>query len=192
MTVRAVVLLAQGAEEMETTIVVDVLRRAQVEVVLAGVDGVAAVTCSRGVRLLPDAALETLEGPFDAVILPGGTDGAERLAQSQAVGRWVRAQWDGGGLVAAVCAGPIALQAHGVGIGMTITSHPSVRDRLSKDYALSDARVVHSQHLITSQGPGTSFEFALAIVRALCGRETAERVAQPMLLPDTTGRAANP
>ena len=182
MTQRALVLLAQGAEEMETTIIVDVLRRAGVEVQLAGVDGVLAVTCSRGVRILPDMALDTVEGRFDAVIMPGGTEGAERLAQSPAVGDCLRAQWDGGGLVAAICAAPIALHAHGIAPGHAITSHPSVREKLGDAYPLKDERVVKSGRLITSQGPGTSFEFALALVELLCGQETAAQVAQPMLL----------
>ena len=178
----ALVLLATGAEEMETTIVVDVLRRATIDVVLAGIDGVAPVTCSRGVRIVPDSALTDVSADFDVVILPGGGPGAERLAASPAVGDRLRRQCARKGLVAAICAAPTALLAHGIAGGATITSHPSVRQQLSGSYKLSDERVVVDERLITSQGPGTTFEFALQIVKTLLGEEVATKVATPMIL----------
>jgi protein DJ-1 len=178
----ALVLLATGAEEMETTIVVDVLRRAHVHVVLAGLDGVAAVTCSRGIKIVPDIALADVSGEFDVVVLPGGGPGAQRLAESTEVGDRLRTQLQNGGLVAAICAAPIALDAHGIAKGATITSHPSVREQLHESYTLSDDRVVVSGQLITSQGPGTSFEFALRIITTLLGEEEATEVAGPMIL----------
>lgn len=179
----ALVLLAAGAEEMETTIVVDVLRRAQVHVVLAGVDGAEPVVCSRGVRIVPDQALADVSGEFDVVVLPGGAKGAEQLATSTLVNAWLRAQSERAGLIAAICAAPLALLAHGIALGSTITSHPSVRQRLANDYTLSDERVVALPGLITSQGPGTSFEFALRVVATLLGDAAAEAVAGPMVLP---------
>jgi protein DJ-1 len=179
----ALVLLATGAEEMEVTIAVDVLRRAHVHVVVAGVDGTAPVTCSRGIKILPDVGLETVSEEFDVIVLPGGGPGAERLAESSEVGTRLGAQWARGGLIAAICAAPIALKAHGIALGSAITSHPSVRERLSDTYELSNERVVVTKRLITSQGPGTSFEFALRIVAALLGEEAATEVAGPMVLP---------
>lgn len=78
---RALVFLAKGAEEMETIITVDTLRRAGIEVTLAGVDGPDAVLCSRDVKVVPDVALSTVAGnEFDAVIVPGGLKGAETCA----------------------------------------------------------------------------------------------------------------
>jgi DJ-1 family protein len=179
----ALVILASGSEEMEAAIVVDVLRRAEVSVTLAGLGGAQPITCSRNVRIVPDVALEATLGSFDAIVLPGGGPGSERLADSKLVGKWLKAQWDRGGIVAAVCAAPIALLAHGIGRGLPITCHPSVRERLLDSYELSDRRVVESGQLITSQGPGTSFEFALSLVRRLCGEVVAKNVAAPLLLP---------
>jgi protein DJ-1 len=177
----ALVVLATGAEEMETTIVVDVLRRAQIQVVVAGLDGTLPVTCSRGVKILPDVGLGAVTTDFDVIVLPGGAAGAQRLAESPEVGSRLRAQYSSGRLVAAICAAPLALEAHGIAPGATITSHPSVRERLSS-YALSDERVVASGTLITSQGPGTSFEFALKLVATLVGDELAKEVAKPLVL----------
>jgi protein DJ-1 len=182
MTKRALVLLAEGAEEMEVTITVDVLRRAGVDVVLAGLDGDAPVTCSRKVRLVPDAPLGAVTGPFDVVVLPGGAEGARRLGTSAAVGDLLRERESKGELVAAVCAAPAALAAHGVFAGRAVTSHPSVRDAVAAHGRRSDDRVVEDGALITSQGPGTTFEFALAIVRRLAGEAKAREIAAPLLL----------
>ncbi|MCA8958462.1 MAG: DJ-1/PfpI family protein [Planctomycetes bacterium] len=179
---RALVLLADGAEEMEVTIAVDVLRRGGVEVVLAGLDGTRPVRCSRGIRILPDAALDTLQGVFDAVVLPGGLGGAEALAQSVEVGDLLRAQYAAQRWVAAICAAPIALVQHGIGAGVRMACHPSVAARVAGHGVLEDARVVKAPGLITSQGPGTAFEFALALVAELVDSPTAEALVGPMIL----------
>jgi protein DJ-1 len=179
----ALVLLAAGAEEMEVSIIVDVLRRGGLKVTLAGVAGSGAVTCSRGLRLLPDVALGDVAGSFDAVVLPGGAQGAENLGNSPLVGRHLKTQWQRGRIVAAVCAAPLALLRHEIGLGLTLTSHPSVADSLRGAYTLSNERVVESGFLITSQGPGTCFEFALRLLRRLRGAEVEREVTGPLLLP---------
>ena len=180
---RALVILAEGAEEMEATIAVDVLRRAEVEVLLAGLDGAEPVRCSRGLRVLPDSALSEVRGAFDAIVLPGGKGGAERLAGSAAVGDLLRAQVAAGRLVAAICAAPIALHAHGVFAGSRMTCHPSVNDVVAAHGRLVESPVVVDGQLLTSQGPGTAFLFALALVERLRGAETAAKVRGPMMLP---------
>lgn len=179
----ALVILAAGAEEMEVSIVVDVLRRSGVKVTLAGLAGSGAVVCSRGLKLVPDVALGDVAGTFDAVVLPGGAQGADNLASSPLVGRHLKNQWQRGRVVAAICAAPLALARHEIGLGETITSHPSVSASLQGAFVLSDARVVESGALITSQGPGTSFEFALALVRRLRGPDIERQVAGPLILP---------
>jgi protein DJ-1 len=158
-----------------------------VKVTLAGLAGSGGVTCSRGLRILPDVALGDVAGTFDAVVLPGGAQGAENLASSPLVGRHLKNQWQRGRLVAAICAAPIALARHEIGLGETITSHPSVSDSLRGSYTLSTERVVESGALVTSQGPGTSFEFALTLVRRLRGPNIERQVAEPMLLPPRIG-----
>jgi protein DJ-1 len=179
--VRVLVLLAPGAEEMETVIVVDVLRRAAVEVTVAGLQGAGPVTCSRQVKLLPDVALDSARGPFDAVVLPGGAQGAEALAASPKVLDLLREQEEAGRWIAAICAAPIVLVAANVAGGQALTSHPSVKARVEGHGRYSEERVVRSGKLITSRGPGTAFEFALAIVEELMGTDAAKKVAAPML-----------
>lgn len=180
---RALVLIAQGSEEMETTITVDVLRRGGIEVMLAGVDGAGPVTCSRGVRIVPDAALADVRGPFDVVVLPGGNEGARRFAESTAVGDLLRAQEAAGLATAAICAAPIALARHGVYAGRRLTGYPSVHAVLAPHGEVVAHPVVDDRGLVTSQGPGTSFAFALALVERFAGKETADSVRKGMLLP---------
>ena len=126
---KVVVILSSGAEEMETVIVTDVLRRAKLQVVLAGLDSSSPVSCSRGVVIVPDMSLEEAmqQGPYDVVVLPGGARGARELAASSRVKEVLGEQEKAGRIIAAVCAGPTALLSHGIAQGREVTSHPSVK-----------------------------------------------------------------
>ncbi|XP_013988565.1 Parkinson disease protein 7 homolog isoform X2 [Salmo salar] len=165
---KALVILSKGAEEMETVIPVDVMRRAGIAVMLAGLTGKEPVQCSRDVYLVPDASLE------------------DARKQSPAVKEVLKDQVDRKGLIAAICAGPTALLAHGIAYGSTVTTHPGAKDKMMTGghYKYSEARVQKDGHLITSRGPGTSFEFALAIVEELMGAEVAATVKAPLVLKD--------
>ncbi|KAK7093912.1 Parkinson disease protein 7 homolog [Littorina saxatilis] len=181
----ALVFLAEGAEEMETVISVDVLRRGGVDVTLAGVGHKGPIKCSRDVSIVPDAAVEDAlkKGPYDVLVLPGGGGGAKILAESSVVGKALEEQEKRGGFVAAVCAAPTALMAHGIGKGKRVTSYPSFADKMKEGgYTYSEDRVVQDGKLITSRGPGTCFEFALKIVENLVSKEKAESLVSPMLV----------
>lgn len=190
---RALVFLAEGVEEMEAVIAVDVLRRAGIEVVTVSTGDVLEVLASRGVRLLADAMLEAVDpAAFDAVVIPGGAGGSRRLSKDPRVLQIVRAAVQTRRCVAAVCAGPLVLQAAGVMADVRMTCHPGVRDQFPAD-RVCDERVVEDGLFITSQGPGTSMEFALAIATRLVGSETATRVWEGLLLPTspTPGATSN-
>uniref|UniRef100_A0A672HUH0 protein deglycase n=1 Tax=Salarias fasciatus TaxID=181472 RepID=A0A672HUH0_SALFA len=90
------------------------------------------------------------------------------------------------GLIAAICAGPIALLSHGIGYGSTVTTHPGAKEKMmaGDHYKYSEARVQKDGHYITSRGPGTSFEFALTIVEELMGAEVAAQVKAPLIMKD--------
>ncbi|XP_055981162.1 Parkinson disease protein 7 [Sorex fumeus] len=185
---RALVILAKGAEEMETVIPVDVMRRAGIKVTVAGLAGKDPVQCSRDVVICPDASLEEAqkEGPYDVVVLPGGNVGAQNLCESAAVKEILKDQEQRKGLIAAICAGPTALLAHEIGFGSKVTTHPLAKDRMmaGNHYSYSESRVERDGQILTSRGPGTSFEFALAIVEALSGPATAAQVKAPLVLRD--------
>ena len=182
-TPTALVLVAQGSEEIEAVISIDVLRRGGIDVTVAGVDGIDPIRCSRGVVVTPDVALDSVDGEFDIVVLPGGAEGAQRLALSARVGDVLRRQEQSGRLVAAICAAPIALAAHGVFEGRQLTSHPSVKEVLEDWGEYSEHPVVADGNLITSRGPGTAFPFALRIVGTLTDAERMLEVRAPMMFP---------
>ncbi|XP_023224526.1 protein/nucleic acid deglycase DJ-1-like [Centruroides sculpturatus] len=186
MSKSALLILADGAEEMEAVISVDVMRRGGIKVTVAGLDGSQAVKCSRDVVVMPDKSLNDAlrDSPYDVIVLPGGLKGSEKLAESNQVGSLLKEQQDAGRYIAAICAAPIALKSHGITVGKLLTSHPSKKEEMKEGdkYKYSEDRVVVDGQLITSRGPGTAFEFALTIVEKLMGKEKANSLITPMLV----------
>ncbi|XP_057371988.1 protein dj-1beta-like [Daphnia carinata] len=185
MSKRALIILAEGAEEMEAVITIDTLRRGGIDVTVAGLAGKDTVKCSRMVSIVPDTSLEEAHAtsPYDAVILPGGLKGSELLSEAPLVGQILKQHENGGKIVAAICAAPIAFKSHSIALGKQITSYPSMKERLVDNYKyVDDERVVIDGNVTTSQGPGTAFEFALSLVEQLAGKEAADPLVNQMLL----------
>lgn len=182
---KAIVPVADGTEEIEAVVMVDTLRRAGVEVTVAAVGAERTVTCSRGVVLVADSLLADLVGrPFDLVALPGGMPGADHLHGSEELATLLRAQHARGALVGAICAAPaVVLKPLGILDGRPATGHPAFFAQLDPAHRRED-RVVVAGNVITSRGPGTALEFALALVAALLGDEVRATVAGPMLARD--------
>ncbi|OGQ50738.1 MAG: hypothetical protein A3J24_09480 [Deltaproteobacteria bacterium RIFCSPLOWO2_02_FULL_53_8] len=172
---KVIIPLAPGFEEVEALAVVDILRRAGAEVVLAGtIKGL--ITGRNNIHVMPDATLdEAGGGDYAMVVLPGGAAGTENLLKDGRVKRLITAMNAQGRFVTAICAAPTVLSAAGLTKDRTITSHPSVRSEL-KAATISDERVVADGNIITSQGPGTAMEFAFKLVEALYGKEKVEEV----------------
>lgn len=180
---RVLIPMAEGVEEMEVVIMLDVLRRAGLEVVAAATGGSLQVTAARGVKLVADALWEDLHPEdFDLLALPGGLGGTQRLQRDERVLKALRDAVQAGKPVAAICAGPLVLQAAGVLAGRRATCHPGVRNALSAA-RYSDERVVEDGPVITSQGPGTAFEFALALARRLRGAQAVAAIVRGLVLP---------
>lgn len=176
---KALVLLAAGFEEMEAVIVIDVLRRASVEVTTAAL-GEPKVEGAHSITVWADTKLDDVGGRiFDVVILPGGQPGSNRLRDDSRVLSLLRKQQAAGRMVAAICAAPIALEAAGLLLGRKATSFPGAA-LPSAEY--SEARVVVDDTLVTSRGPGTAFEFALTLVERLVNASVAEKLRQGMLV----------
>lgn len=191
MQANALVPITQGCEELEAVPVIDVLRRAGVAVTVALVTPATGappagltVTASHGVRLTADCALEDCrDGSFDAIILPGGLPGAEHLRDSALLRDLLLAQDARGAVVAAICASPaLVLQHHDLIRDRRATCFPSLMDRLPAA-SRSAERVVNTGNLITSRGPGTALEFALVLVKVLCGQGKRDEVASALLVP---------
>ena len=179
MSKRALIPIADGTEELEAVTLIDLLRRAGVEVTVASLTGVAA-TCSRGVILVPDCSLDTaLEKSYDAVILPGGLPGADYLAADERLQGLLRTMHAEKRIIGAICAGPKALIQAGVLEGRKATSFPGVLEAGGHGPGLDQA-VVRDGHVFTSRGPGTAMDFALALIEALLGAEKRQEVEAPL------------
>ncbi|KAG4095056.1 DJ-1 [Neocallimastix lanati (nom. inval.)] len=178
-------ILSEGSEEMESTITIDVLRRAGIEVTVAGLQGAQPLVCSRNVVIKPDVALDDVKDKlaFDAIVLPGGNVGAQNFRENPVVQGLLKDYYNQKKLVAAVCAAPTAILTAGIHKGGRITSYPTLADQFT-DYNYLQQRVVVDANVITSRGPGTTVEFALAIVSYLAGAQKAKDVAGPMVVTD--------
>jgi 4-methyl-5(b-hydroxyethyl)-thiazole monophosphate biosynthesis len=174
---------ADGSEEMETVIIVDTLRRATLSVTSVALGNSRTITASRGVVLVADALLgEIRPDTFDAIVLPGGAGGTQAMINCPELLSTLRQFMDAGKLIGAVCAAPLALQAAGILHGRKVTCHPAVADQLTQTSRQTE-RVVQDRNLITSQGPGTTIEFALAVIAELLDAESAATVAGGLILP---------
>jgi 4-methyl-5(b-hydroxyethyl)-thiazole monophosphate biosynthesis len=164
--------------------IVDVLRRAGVQVVTASlgprdVPGAHDVTVRADTNL--DAAIAT-GTRYDAIVLPGGMPGAANLKGDPRILQALRDVVEKGGTAAAICAAPIALEAAGLLAGRRATAYPSFRDQLGSAASRLDARVVEDGPIVTSAGPGTAIDFALALVARLAGQDAAAKVRAGMLV----------
>ncbi|XP_076240480.1 protein dj-1beta isoform X2 [Calliopsis andreniformis] len=178
----AILLIADGSEEMEAVITTDILRRAGIDVTVAGLDESPCVKCSRDVKICVDAKMQdAVKQNYDVVILPGGLGGSKAFSSSPEVGKLLQQQEKENRIIAAICAAPTALKAHGIAKGKQITSYPSMKDQLTDEYKYLEDTVVTDGNLITSRGPATAFAFGLAIVEKLLDKETADKVAKGML-----------
>lgn len=176
--------IADGSEEMEAVITIDVLRRAGAEVTVASVMGKKTVTASRKVVIQADTGIEDCTAQsWDLIALPGGLPGAEHLSENSPLLSLVKQQMEQEKWLAAICAAPaVVLGRNNLLQGYTATCHPGFQSELA-DYArVSEDRVVKDRHLITSQAPGTAIEFALTLVECLFGPEKREEVAGPMVV----------
>lgn len=179
---RALVPLAEGVEEMEAVIVIDVFRRAGWQVDVVGLKP-GEVTASRGVRLVPDTTWDRIDpSSYDVIALPGGNGGTKHLMEDVRVLEALRCHYAAGRITAAVCAAPLVLQKAGIIEGKRATCHPGAAAHLTRAVR-SDEAVVHDGALVTSRGPGTTFAFALAIVARVDGDEKAAELAAGMVLP---------
>lgn len=181
---RVLVPLAEGFEEMEGIIIVDVLRRAELEVITASLNE-GPITASRGTRHLADTTIEAAaDQDFDMVVLPGGAVGAANLEKNPVVADILRKMKSQNRYIAAICAAPNVLRNLGIlGQNDPFTVHPATLETGRGGSYQQGQRVVFSGRTITSVGPGSAFEFALALVEQICGPEMREQVAGPMHLP---------
>ncbi len=167
--------LANGCEEIEAVTVIDILRRAGIEVTSAGLD-TEPVRASRGTVLVPDTILDVaLQRNYDMLVLPGGQPGTNNLKADPRILTLAKSMSQHDRYVAAICAAPSVLATAGILDGRRATSFPGALDGFPHVRQQPEA-VVEDGKIITSRGPGTAMDFALTLVERLAGRPRRQEV----------------
>ncbi len=178
-TIRVLVPLAPGSEELEAVTIIDLLRRAGFTVVVAGLDA-GPVECSRGTVIVPDQPLaDVVNDDFDLIVLPGGLPGANHLRDDSRLQAMLLHQSDAGRLLGAICAAPKALASAGLLTGRRVTAYTGALDDTGTPS--TGAPVEIDAGVVTGRGPGVAMDFALALIEQLAGSEARERVERPLL-----------
>lgn len=176
----ALVVIANGSESLETVTVINVLRRAEVQVIVAAVGEALSVAATRDILLLATVRhADIAHQHFDLIVLPGGEAGAKALAQHTPLIQQLKEQRLAHRWTAAICAAPaLVLAAHGLLDGKQATCYPKFRETLLH---FVDLPVVIDGHTITGQGPAHAIAFALACVEKLAGEPRRRQVAEALL-----------
>lgn len=174
--------LAQGCEELEAVTIIDLLRRADIRVVTAGLSD-EPVKASHGVTIVPDTTLDkALNQEFDMVVLPGGLPGADNLNNDPRIHELLKKMAESGKFAGAICAAPIVLAKSGLLKGKKATSYPGFLDKMGlKDVMYTGAAVERDGKIVTSRGPGTAMDFALAIIEMLKDKRTRDTVEKALV-----------
>ncbi len=170
------VFFADGCEEIEGLTVVDMLRRASLEVVGVSISGGREIQGSHNIRFFADTTYE--EAPidtFDGVVLPGGVKGTENLGAHPGVVSTIKKFAEEGKLVAAICAAPSVLGANGILHGKHAVCHPGWEEKLI-GAVTSEETVVTDGNIITSRGMGTAIDFSLAMIAKLTDEDVVANV----------------
>ncbi len=177
---KALVVLAQGFEEIEAISIIDILRRGDIDVTVAGLSQ-GPITGSHAITVIPDTVLDRVDHRvFDVLVLPGGQPGTNNLKANERLLQWIRERFDQGQKLAAICAAPTVLHRAGITSGLQLTSYPSEKEVFS-DSTYLEQPVVKDGSVITSRGVGTALAFGLALIEELQGKEKAQWVAERIL-----------
>ena len=172
--------LADGCEEIEAVTLIDLLRRADIDVTTASLGG-KEVYGTNGIGLIAEVTLDDIkEQSFDMVALPGGQPGSDNLNADPRIHKILKhhhtTRWIG-----AICAAPKVLVDAGIAENLKITAYPGFLDPQNSAFELSSAVVECDGKVITSRSPGTAMEFALTIIEKLAGREKRDSVEASLI-----------
>jgi len=172
--------LAKGFEEIEAVSLIDVLRRGDIKVTVAGV-GKKLIFGANGITIQADAVVADMKSDdFDMIVLPGGWDGTHALADDEDVQRLLKEMKAKDKMIGAICAAPFALNKAGV-LNKNYTCYPSVEEEIRLDGYSYDKKVITDGNVMTSRGPATAICFAIAIVEKLKGSDMADMLKEGLL-----------
>ena len=179
---KVLVPLADGFEEIEAVSIIDVLRRAEIEVVVASLDENSLVKGANGITIKANAFMKDISSDaLEMIVLPGGWGGTHALADDANVQRILQEMNAADKNIGAICAAPFALNKAGV-LKDKYTCYPSVEEEIQKEgYVGSLEMVVEDENIMTSRGPATALCFALNIVKKLRGEESYKALKEGLL-----------
>ncbi len=170
--------LAEGFEEIEGLTVVDLLRRANIDIVMVSITGDLHVTGSHQITTIADILFDEVDySDADMLVLPGGLPGTNNLSEHKGLDRLLRDFALKDKKLAAICAAPRVLGSKGILKGMNATCYPGNEDLLLGAHVIN-ADVVNDGNITTSKGMGTAIDFSLSLIKTLKGSEEALRIAQ--------------
>ena len=189
MNINAIVLLAEGFEEVEAVTPADYLRRAGFTVTIAAIGSSLAVKGARGITVHADITLQELiqqgkasAAEWDALIIPGGMPGAANIGASKDAEALITGMAAAGKYVCAICAAPaVVLAPLGILKGKKFTCYPGMEGKVQGSI-WSDDSVVIDKNIITSRAAGTAGAFAVAIIGQILGETERDRISQTVLL----------
>lgn len=176
------ILLGTGFEEVEAITPVDLLRRAGVSVMTVGING-KTVYGGHGIGVEADIALGEMDlTDLEMIVLPGGLGGVASIRGSKEAMDAVKFAWDNDKFVAAICAGPTVLADIGITEKRDATCYPGCETGMGNAIIQSNAASVRDGKLITGASAGCAVPFALTLVEAMCGKETAESIRTQIVI----------
>ena len=182
---KVLVPLATGCEELEAVTIIDLLRRAEIDVTTASLDD-QPVTCAKKTVIIADTTLQTvINDNFDLLVLPGGLPGADNLNDDPRIHQLITRLANENKHIAAICAAPKVLLTNGILNGKKASAYPGSLNALdtlvkNNNVQLSDATVQIDGNVITSRGPGTAMDFALTLIEVLLDKEARDKVEKPL------------
>ena len=177
---KIIIPISNGFEEIEAITIIDVCRRANIEVTIAGVEDLE-ITGAHGIKIISDTTIENITSDnFDMIVLPGGLPNAFTLADNEKVQSLLKEFKEKKRKIGAICAAPYALQTAGV-LNENFTCYPSFEEKIKLDGYHPNDSVVIDNDVITSRGPATAMNFALEIVKILCKENIYANVKNGLL-----------
>ncbi len=178
---KVLVPISNGFEEIETCTIIDILRRANIDVKIAGLESLN-TKGAHNIEIISDCVIEEVSSnDFDMIVLPGGLPNAFNLAENEKVQELLKTFKKEDKYIGAICAAPYALHRANV-LNQSYTCYPSFEQKIRLDGYKSDEKVVLDGKVITSAGPATAMSFALEIIALLCSEEKKEEIKQQVLL----------
>lgn len=178
---KVAIFLADGFEEIEGLTVVDLLRRAEIEIEMVSISDSDMVTGAHNIKVKADKTFQEVEfQTIDMIILPGGMPGTKNLLKFEPLNEKIKEFYKKGNMLAAICAAPMILGANGILVGKKATCYPGFEQELKGAEVVPEPVVVDG-NIITSRGLGTAIEFASVMIEHLKDKKLADNIKESII-----------